>query len=288
MTNMKIIHAHIYDPRRPSLFGKAPANEKAQLFLVRCDNTDKCDLYKLKKCTRRKAFGSCCPYGKNDGIYGSWTRRAKKFSTQINKWYEKYPEVNDSECSLSAPDHKIAKVGDYYYLPYSHMFHNNKKVEVLEESGFFRAGVPFIHKDNFDGETIISLVNHRPHAMMGGEIASYQREEVPLFVVHLYENYPDLFNEANKIQDLSKYIKEVDYVGRYAYVKTLKVGCTVIKHNGEPFLWDGEYLIAQSDKISFPIIDDFDELILKFKPSDSSAVKITNNNQVDSTTKFKD
>ena len=53
-------------------------------------------------------------------------------------------------------------------------------------------------KRNFTSEFIVELINYRPRAMMGGEITSYQREEVPKFCSQLKRYMPDMSEKVKK------------------------------------------------------------------------------------------
>lgn len=144
-----------------------------------------------------------------------------------------------------------------------------------------------ILKENFTVETIISLIKFRPRAMMGGEILSYQKEEVPLFVKHLSEVMPNLYAKLVKqFPEVSTLVEKYSYIGRKAYLHTIRKGVEITKKN-EKWLWDGEYLTTDNYHLVFSIAP-YSEINIRLKPKPDAVITITDDSQVSEKTKFQD
>jgi hypothetical protein len=178
----------------------------------------------------------------------------------------------------------MAFIGDYVFLPYSHM--DLADVGFVQKNIYFNVSCPFLLKENFTVDTVLYLLNFRPQAMMGGEITSYQKEEVPKFVKHLQEISPDLFDKVyEKSEKVRAIIQTYSYIGRKALLTSLtpNVGKFVDIHKGE-WTWDGEYITSKNSKAAFVLVDKFEEI--KIKPVPDAVVVITDNNQVNTDTVF--
>lgn len=276
---MKKIHFHIYDPAAPSLF-KSKASDKAEAHFIECDQLD-CPLLKKGQCIRRIVFGKRCVYGRNYIEIG-YTKRSKAFS----KWIREKREENKEVGSLKAPPSKICKIGDYVWLPYPHMDMNKEIFENPSEP--FITGTPFIKFENFNVATILSILKFRPRALFGGEITSYQKEVIPLFLMHLKEFDPVLFEQVE--QSLGKKLFVRSNVGRQAYLRTISPGEIDFGGN-EKYEWDGEKLVftGEPSKITLWLkIKDPVNFSMEIIPNKEAVVTITNENQVNNGTEFYD
>lgn len=226
-------------------------------------------------------FPQRCAYGVVSHESG-FTTRAMKSREWVDKRREKYePWLN----KLTSASSVIADVGDYVYLPYSHM-NMNKQVPFLAHSALFLSGSPFVLKSDFTIDTIIKMCEFRPQAMMGGEIRTYQTEVVPEFLKHLYEHRRELFNELCKRYDRAKKIAtEYTFVGRKATLATLvpNVGEYTDIHSGK-WVWDGKYLTSFNSHACFMLVRGYTEL--RVKPPEDAVVAITDDGQVDENTSF--
>jgi hypothetical protein len=282
---MKTIHAHIYDPAN-SLF-KAKANDRATCTTIHCSNSDNCELFARGECVLRAImFASRCPYGYTLNETGS-TKRAKGFRT----WIQKHTESNKDVPHLDGASDKLAFVGDYIFLPYSHM-NMNEGLPFLAHSKFFSVGSSFMPKKDFTMENILKLIDYKPHALMGGEIVSYQKEVVPKFLTHLKEILPELYKQIlvarpDRIGVLRSNI------GRKAFLSSLRPGVVVTKYHGNKNLdtqhwkWDGEYLTSTDASFSFAIVN-YDECHIRLKPKVNEVVEIISEEQVDHNTIYQD
>ena len=157
---------------------------------------------------------------------------------------------------------------------------------IQKSSGFLGKGCAFLKKEKFTKENIEYLIHFRPQAWMGGEITTYQKEEVPKFVKHLQEKCPGLFKEVLEYDPtIQTIVAAYSYKGRKAILQTLtpNIGKFVDIHKGE-WIWDGEYLISLNSHASFMRVNKFDEI--RVKPKGRDEVQITEDSQVNEKTEF--
>lgn len=285
---MKIVHAHVYNPEN-SLF-KSRKNDRAECQVVTCSNSENCGLFKRGECaTIAMLDARNCPYGKKSYEYG-FTRKARGFGKWISERKEKY---KDALGKLGSYKKKLAIVGDYVFLPYAHM-NMNKDLPVSSHGSFMNNGSHFIDIKAFDVNLIMNIIRFRPQALFGGEITSYQKEVVPMFVMHLKEEMPEMYALVVKEHEyVENIIKNFSPVGRKALVHTLRPGTVVTKYHDttklstQHWTWDGEYLSSTDAGMTFAIVN-YDECIIKMRPKKGEAVVITSEDQVDENTEYVD
>lgn len=266
-----IIHANVYDPSRPSIF-KTSKNERAECQTIDCSNHEQCDLYRRGQCANRKFIRGFCPYGREHVVQG-YTRRARKFRKWVSEYQGKYADVP----FLDAPNNKLAFVGDFVYLPYSHM----NKQKPLSWKGCF------IPKTEFTVENIKALCEFRPQVLFGGEIKFYQSESVRRFVLHLSEICPVMYDDLCKIYPQAEGIVEShSNIGRKAVLSTIKPNVGVVSGiHKDDWVWDGTYLTMVSGSVSFLPVR-YSEV--RIKPVEGEIVKICSDDQVGEDTVFVD
>ena len=71
-----------------------------------------------------------------------------------------------------------------------------ESVPFKSHGGAFAIGVPFVPREKFTAEAVVTLINFRPRSLMGPIIETYQKESVPLFLFHLKQQIPELYKEA--------------------------------------------------------------------------------------------
>ena len=289
---MKTIHASIYDPSSPSFF-KSKANDRAKFKYITCSNCDACGLYKNKTCSLVPIIGwSRCPYGK----YSEETGPTKRSQT-LYKWVEKCKKQVEGVGYLEYPNKKMAIVGDYVYLPYAHM-NLNKEVPFLEPGHLFSSGSAFIKVADFTVETINKIIDFHPYALMGGEILSYQHEELPKFMMHLREVIPNLFSNliATRNDVIERFkLNVVNNVGRKALLKTVPP-CTYTTKGSRDgnyrvtWEWDGTTLSTKSPSIYNSSWGEIKGEVLNvtFKPAADAFITVENESQVGPDTVFLD
>lgn len=278
----KIIDWRIFDPAN-SIF-KSSKNERATFRKTICNNAENYQAYKNGGCT---ALEHECPYSKIDFKTGYTQRAAKHF-----KWISEARESVKGIPQLNLYK-KIAKVGDYIFFPYRHWYTDTKITtsEITKDTyryaGGFSHPFPFIKKSDFTIDLFNNILNADPRTLFGNErITRYAKEIVPIIVQHTKEEMPEFWEEfAVKYPDVANKYQELDCIGRRAYVKTLKKGCS-FKTKKELFHWDGKQMtIKNYDGIFLPIDG---EATLIVVPNDDAIIEIVDNCMVDSNTKFKD
>jgi hypothetical protein len=270
MQEYKTIHFHLFRPEK-ALF-KQSRNERAEVQIISCCNSENCGLFKRGECSFRISFSpSRCPYGRYHR-YTGFTRKAQKYSNWCIEQEKRYEGIK----FLDRPK-IMAIVGDYIFLPYSHM----DMYKDLPWSG------PFLKKEDFTVETVLKLINFRPRAFLfNSGITSYQKEVPPLFLKHLSEQMPDLFNQVIKADEGAReHFKIFSNIGRKAILETITPNIGQLKDiYGGLWYWDGKSLCSRNSHASFMLISKFKELILV--PEEKQIVTITDEEQVNKETIF--
>lgn len=272
---MAIVHFNLYDPTN-SLF-KSSASEKAEIQYVDCSCTD-CPLLKAGQCAANRFLGSCI-YGKKRRETG-YTKRANNYRRWIVEKREEFKGVP----YLKIPPNKMAFIGDYVYLPYAHMNNVDSPVAFGQKSSIFWAGSDFLPKEHWNIKTVISIINFRPKSLMGHEIPSYQKEQIPLFIQHLREVDPDMWRQLIEVRpDLNK---SPNYVGRMAKLKTLNQNIKV-KIKDVDYEWTGKELVCrQVEGLSWDFRLESDSCEIRIVPKDNYEIKIQSNDWVNENTEF--
>lgn len=298
MSEKKPVHFHLYDPSSGlHLFGKPKASEPTQYQYVNCSNCDNCSLHKIGQCAAVPVlFSGHCPYGEYRRVHGP-TKRAKSFYS----WQLEAREQFKGVPYLKAPTAKLAIVGDFIYIPYSHV-NMNKDLPFDKHGGFMMTGTNFLRMSDFNIETIQKILDFYPQALFGGEIRSYQTEEMPKFLNHLQELFFDLYGRLLEARPdyIQKYglNKPKNYVGRKALTKTINpCRFTTEGYKGNykvTWTWDGKILTTSLKDggehvvSSWAGLKDYTEAVVTLTPGDDTVTIITENSQVNDKTVFVD
>ncbi len=274
----RVIHFSLYDPTGFNLF-KPERNARAETKVISC-SLDNCPLLKKGQCQCLTFLQPNCPYSNVSGEVGP-TKRANKFYSWISERRKKY----DGVPWLKAPNKKMEFIGDYVYLPYHHM-DQCKKIPFIRRH--------FLPKENWTIDNVVTLVEFLPEALFGGIIFSYQREEVPLFLAHLREQDPKMWQDlVERRPHLSK--DPPNYIGRKAYLRTLNhpIEWTETSTDGKypvSWKWDGKKLTTASQDAyseSWGKIK-LESLKLTAIPVENAVVKVQSNDWVNEKTEFLD
>jgi hypothetical protein len=258
--------------------------ERAEATTYECKLGEACPLLQKRQCILLKFWGDCV-YG-NKYMERSCTKRSIKYSKEVRNFKEESAKYH---LPKAAYDCGIQLIGDYYYLPYSHI-DMCKSVPFVRHSVAFSSGIPFVHKDDFTPENIVKLVKFRPCALMGGEITGYQKNSVPEFLLQLKHIFPDLYEAAAVLcPDIREQVIDIDGITQIVTKLTdIPPGCihgykvvqwisTPEREALEVLFWDGEVLTLRG-KINVMCLNkynDFDSTYT-FKPIiDSVRVFIT-------------
>lgn len=116
-----------------------------------------------------------------------------------------------------------------------------------------------------------------------GYIKAYYEEYVPRFLDDLKRNYKDIWN--NFISTYPEYDKKINYIGRKAYISSLRNGLKIRENASEWEIKDG-YIICERWRYLYPFNARYGKV--KIEITDELVCEITNNEQVDENTKFCD
>ena len=267
---MRIVHQHTFDPRAPSIFGKSKATDHAGCYRVECSLPDgqRCALLERGQCAARVLMGPPCVYGRQTQEIGP-TKRHKG----LREWLAAREPIG----GLSQPPVRLAMVGTYVWLPY-HLMSRTPGVGFVKEGKDLFDGVPFIPLEMFTAEAVVKICGLRPMALFGGEIRDYQAKTVPLFLLHLSEEMPDLFSEVAAIYPrAAEILRAHSNVGRKAVLTTLAPNVGTFKG----WTWDGE-MLRKADETPLgrpgPGFVRYAEITLR--PVPDMAVKVERDDQV--------
>lgn len=284
MYEFELIHASVFDPSKPGIFRKANKSDHATYSKLFC-KCKSCPLRQQSKCIALNIFGSC-PYGKFVNATGP-TPRSKTF----REWVKSHEAEFQGLQELSGAESKLAFIGEHVWLPYPHM-DSCKQVPFMRHGDLFISGLPFLAASEWNLKNVIILIDFRPYALMGGEIKGYQLESVPKFLGHLRE--VDVVMWASLIKVRPELDTKPNYVGRTAFVKTLKPGITIgPKDSRYPVIWkwDGQLLTTNSISAYESVwsgLKNVNQASISVIPSDDTTTVVTNNDWVYENTKFVD
>lgn len=271
----RVVSCAIFDPRK-TIF-KQVANSRSQCTTLSC-TLQSCPLLDATTCVQVHVFGQACPYGSRRGEEG-FTKRAGSLSGWISDRRKQYEGV--PHCA--SPAHKMAFVGDYVYLPYSHVDMMNKLVPTLKYGCF-------LPRPDWTLDTACKLIDFRPQAWTGGEIVSYRQEVVPKFLLHLRETDAAMWEAL--IAERPVLDTEPNHVGRKAILKTLNspIEWSTDKTYPVRWRWDGERIRTSSKNAYNSTWGGLklDEVVVEGVPSEDATVVIQKNTWVNDTTVFVD
>lgn len=282
---MELINVNLYGGK--SIFGGKET--KLEASIIYCDRHQECSYFQNDQCLRvRSAFSEGCRFGKTETAIG-YTSRSRNYFAFKSKWnnHEQYSK-------LSYPKKKMGIIRDKVVLPYPYLtIKENERGELyLERHPFGSSNGNVLPMEQFDVKFIHEICQHRPQALMGGEITSYQKEVVPLFLSHLEELLPELYDSL--VKAYPEYAGALDYVGRKAYLQTVMPSMVHYHSRNYPELneewqWDGELLTFKAGHLSkVNAVKDYEVELLQIRPTKKATVTITDNQQVSKETVFAD
>jgi len=276
MSTQELIHAYVFSGDK---------KDKSRADCVFCNNYKNCQLYERKQCVLLGGLflSDYCPYGRLS-IEKGFTSRARSYHKWLKSKNEQYKDVKNK---LTYRSRVLAIVGDYIFLPYSHM-NMNKEIPFLSHSGFMEFGSYFMKMEHFTIDNIIKICEFKCRASFTGEeIKDYQSKVLPQFLTHLSEKIPDLYKKLCESYPVAKSIvSSHTHVGRKARLFTITPNVGEIKELNTFWKWDGEYLTAADVLVlSCPARKCLE---VRVKPSEDSVVSISCEEQVNDNTEFID
>lgn len=229
MNTSKVIASRVIDPREPALFFKRKKSDPAEHLTITC-SCESCPLLARGECATIGVFRTYCPYGSKREETGP-TMRAAKFGAWIRERRAMHPGVS---WNVGIPTTKLAFVGDYVYLPYSH-------ADDCKAVPFHRG--PWLNREDWTLENVLKLIDFRPQALFGGEITDYRVKIVPLMLHHIRELDSDMWRQVVAARPQLDVVP--NYVGRKALVKTLAFPITIPPYDNRypvQWQWDGKTL----------------------------------------------
>lgn len=271
---MKKINVSIYGGK--SIFGgrEQPYN----VDVAYCDKCDKCDFYKNGTCFNAGRWKGNCKIGKKENIQG-WTSRAVKGRQFYSKW-------KNDECysRLEEPKQRIGIVDDIVILNIEDMIvdENGQPVEYVH---FGSTPLSYLELEKFTPELIKKICDLRPKVMFGYEpIRAYYEEYIPKFLDDLKRYYPNIFREF--ITAYPEYDKEINYIGREAYINTLNSGSEIKDHHNNIWRIENDEIVCYEWSTWLPFKGSKAETRIKI--TNDMHCKITDNSQVNENTRFYD
>lgn len=270
---MKKINVSMYGGK--SIFGgrEKPYN----VDVAYCDKCDQCDFYKNGTCFNAGRHKDNCKIGKKERIQGR-TSRSLAGREFCSKW-----ENDECYSKLKEPNQTVGIVDDTVILNIDCMKLNEKN-EPIEDVSFGSSDLSYISLKNFTPDLIKQICDLRLRTLFNdGYIRAYYEEYIPKFLDDLKRKYKDIWNDF--ISVYPEYDTEINYVGRRAYISSLKNGLKIRGNSSEWEIKD-DYIICENWRDLYPFNARYGEV--KIKITDDLVCEITANEQVDENTKFYD
>lgn len=271
---MNKINVSLYGGK--SIFGgrEQPYN----VDIAYCDKCEQCDFYKSGTCFNAGRWKGNCKIGKKETITG-WTSKAKKGREFYQKW-----KSDECYAKLKEPNRTIGLVDDLVILNIHDMKLNEDNIPV-EDVGFGNGKLSYISLEKFTPLLIKKICDLRPQVLFGyGDIKAYYKEYIPKFLDDLKRNYPKIFESF--ISEYPEYNKEINYVGRYAYIHTLKNGSELKDCHSNIWKIEDDEIVCYKWKTWLPFKGQPTETRIKI--TDDMLYKVSDNDQVDENTRFED
>ncbi len=281
---MDKINVNLYGGK--SLFGGKETPLEADI--IYCDKAEECTFYKENKCLRcRSFFGPSCKFGRNEVIKG-YTSRAKKYH-----YFKSQYEHDETYGRLEHPLNLTAVIGDTLYMNLKYVSvrkrkESDKKWE-KDLEGYMIGGIgltrsAFIPLSDITNTLLYEIFSYEPCAMMGGIITDYQQKVVPDIIQDLKKIAPEIYEHF--ISEYPQYDIAPNYIGKYAYIKTMVDGSTLIDCHGNSYTLRGGKLYCDNMRKGFvPFNGESAKVEVTVK--DNATYKITSNDQCDENTRFK-
>lgn len=166
-------------------------SKRAEITRYYCKLEGECPVLARGECIHANMFDSCV-YGRRCTETGPTTKAAKYASFIKNAEAERAQHPSPK----SAPQ-RMAYIGDYVWLPYTHMTMVAEVPFLRHSQPFVGGGLPFIKREHFTPQTIKTLCDARPRAIFDNMIIpSYPKESIPTFLRDLRGTDRQLFDET--------------------------------------------------------------------------------------------
>lgn len=280
----KKINVNLYGGK--SLFGgKESPLEADEIY---CERSEQCSFYKNERCLRCRAFlQPHCKFGRNN-VHTGYTSRAAKYHD-----FKRRYTSDDCYNKLSYPSELAGVVDGYLYLNLKYTLVRKKKEEneawrkvvngyVIESAGLCDGSV-WIPVEEATNELLCAVLSYHPTAMMGGEISDYQSKVVPDIMMSLKKYAKEIYDRL--ISEYPKFDIAPNYVGKYAFIKTMVEGSELTDCHGNKFVIKEGKLVGEKIKRGFVPFNGIMDCVVEV--DENATYKINSNDQCDENTKFR-
>lgn len=244
-----------------------------------CEKYKECGFYKKGKCFSAGRIGPNCKFGKKQNVQG-YTSRAIKYGEFRRKYRE-------DECfaKLDEPNNKVGKIKDMFVINMKYL-HEKEGGGYEIETNIFSHPLIYVPEKQFTNDLIKLICDGEPKTFFDNEIIkSYKEKDVPRFLYELKEDFKEIYE--NFIKEYPEYINiEMNFVGRYAYIKTLRNGTEMKDCHNNIWKIENDEIVCYTWKTWLPFGKTPTETRIKI--TDDMKYQITDNKQVDENTKFED
>ena len=180
----------------------------------------------------------------------------------------------------------IGKIGDVIVLNTGYLHKNEETENYYIDTPWGQHPLIYIPEKKFTNDLIKLISDAKPKTIFDGkEIESYQKEIVPRFLYELKTEFKEKYDSfVNKYPEYKE--KEINFVGRKAYINTLKDGSELKDCHNNTWIIENDEIVCYKWKTWLPFGENPTETRIKI--TDDMTCKITNNEQVQASTKFAD
>ena len=256
---------------------------------IYCECPDRCSLYKEGKCLCVRRLGIKCPNGTVTTEKG-YTSRAKKYGAFRQKY-----TGDETYAKLKSPIHnKFAVVGDYYWFSAGCVKARKAKEDDSPRevvSGYVLwTGIGTsefcIPIADMNIQLLNAILSYSPRNIFGESLEKEYLEYVADILKEMQEIAPELYQELTEEYPEYKSEKYIpNYVGRYAYTRTLRDGCTIYDGRGNVGVLKDGKIYCDNFKGIVPFGGESASVVIEL--GETSTIEITDNSQVCKGTIFK-
>lgn len=259
--------------------------------IIYCDKAASCSFYKNGNCLRCRSLSPSCKYGRNEIVKG-YTSKAQKYYDFKKKYLkdEKYDK-------LKYPRSLVGKIDDVFFFNFMYVLVRqatekddpwSKTVNgyIIKNAYFGIGNFLFIPSNCVTNEFLYNVFSFKPTSMIGDEISDYREKIVPEILQELKFLSPEIYEKF--IFEHPDYIYEPNYIGKRAYIYSLKKG-TKFQIGSVTWIYDGEYVETENCNIGLSspwFLQDVSYGFVKIKVNDKMTIEVKDNSIVDKDTKF--
>jgi hypothetical protein len=232
--------------------------ERSSMRELCCELEDPlhCDFYRENRCLEMgTVLGRDCLWSRYRSCSSHVTKMARAYDGWLSRAKERVAEFRAQRPAFRTAPKRIARIGEDFYLPFSHIMLCEKQIPFGHGTGGI--GCPmFLRVEDFTADNIMLLLRLKPMPIFGfSEIKAYQQQEVPKFLYQLKVFFPHLYAEvlsrdeslAARTPSPNSFAGRQVPVGRCAPNPKLMVALRADRQ--VEAAWDGQNLSAEIDLI---------------------------------------